>query len=121
MIELMVVIAIILILAGLAAGRYEQSIIRARESALKQDLFVMRQAIDQFTIDKQAAPQSLDDLVTAGYIREVPTDPITRQKNWNVTSSDILDSPDQTSTGITDVHSASDDVSPFEGTAYSSW
>jgi general secretion pathway protein G len=121
MIELMVVIAIILILAGLAAGRYEQSIIRARESALKQDLFVMRQGIDQFTIDKAAAPPSLDDLVSAGYIREIPTDPITRQKNWNVTSSDLLASPDQTTTGITDVHSASDEASPFEGTAYSSW
>jgi general secretion pathway protein G len=121
MIELMVVIAIILILAGIGAGRYEQSIIRSKEAVLKQDLSVMRQAIEQFTLDKEAAPQSLDDLVTAGYIREVPTDPTTRRKDWVTVQSDVLLSPEQVTTGVTDVHSASDQNSPFEGTAYASW
>jgi general secretion pathway protein G len=121
MIELMVVIAIILILVTIGAGKYEQSIVRSREAVLKQDLSVMRQAIEQYTLDKQAAPQSLDDLVTAGYLREIPVDPITRKKDWVTVQSDVLLSPDQTVTGITDVHSASDQNSPFEGTAYSSW
>jgi len=113
--------AIILVLATIGAGRYEQAIVRAHEAALKQDLFVMRNAIQQYTLDKEAAPSSLDDLVTAGYLREVPLDPITRQKDWNTSSDDILLSPDQTSTGITDVHSQSDKISPFENTPYSSW
>ena len=92
----MIVMAIILILATLGAGRYEQAIIRAHEAALKQDLFVMRNAIQQYTLDKEAGPNSLDDLVSAGYLREIPRDPITRQKEWTTSSDDILASPDQT-------------------------
>ena len=121
LLELMIVISIIAILATLGAGRYEQSVIRAHEAALHQDLFVMRNAIDQYTLDKEAGPNSLDDLVSAGYLREVPTDPITRQKDWNTSSDELLLSPEQTSVGITDVHSTSDKVSPFENTPYSSW
>jgi len=121
LLELMVVITIILILATLGAGRYERSVTRAREATLKQDLFVMRQAIQNYTSDKEAGPSSLDDLVSSGYLRAVPEDPITKQKDWRTESSDLLSSPQETSIGITDVHSASDDVSTFEGTAYSSW
>jgi general secretion pathway protein G len=121
LLELMIVMAIILILATLGAGRYEQSIIRAHEAALKQDLFVMRNAIQQYTLDKEAGPNSLDDLVSSGYLREIPRDPITKQKEWMTSSDDLLASPDQTAPGITDVHSASDAISPFENTAYSSW
>ena len=121
MLELMIVITIILILLSLAAGNYQQSVVRAREAALKQDLFVLRQAIEQYTLDKQQAPQSLDELVSAGYLREVPLDPITRQKDWRVVYEDVLLSPEQTGTGITDVHSSSEKVSPFEGTPYSTW
>jgi general secretion pathway protein G len=121
MLELMVVMAIILILATIGAGQYQKSILRAKEAALKHDLFVMRQAIDQYTLDKEQAPQSLDDLVSAGYMREIPMDPLTRRKEWNTTSEEVLSTPDQTATGITDVHSTSDAVSPFENTAYSSW
>ena len=109
LLELMIVMAIILILATLSAGRYEQATIRAHEAALKQDLFVMRNAIQQYTLDKEAGPNSLDDLVSSGYLREIPRDPITRQKEWATSSEDILSSPDQTSVGITDVHSTSDD------------
>lgn len=121
LLELMIVMAIILILATLSAGRYEQATIRAHEAALKQDLFVMRSAIQQYTLDKEAGPNSLDDLVSSGYLREIPRDPITRQREWATSSEDILSSPDQTSVGITDVHSTSDEISPFENTPYSSW
>lgn len=119
--ELMIVITIILILLGLAVGRYQQSVVRAKEAALKHNLVVMRQAIDQYTLDKQAAPQSLEDLVAAGYLREIPLDPITRQRDWRVETSDLLLTPEQTLVGIAEVHSNSDQVSPFEGTPYSSW
>ena len=122
LLEMMVVITIILILLSLATGRYQQSVLRAKEASLKQDLAVMRKAIDQYTLDKLAAPQSLDDLVSAGYLREVPTDPITLKKDWLVDyETDVLFSPEQTSTGVSNVHSASDRISPFEGTAYNLW
>jgi len=126
-IELMIVITIIMILMTIAAGRYTQSLLRAKETALHQDLFVMRQAIDQFTLDKKAAPQSLDDLANSssgsgfGYLREVPVDPITREKDWSTDTCDTLLSPEQTSGGICDVHSRSGATSPFENTSYSSW
>ncbi len=121
LLELMIVITIILILIAMGAGRYDQSVARAREAALKQNLSVMRHAIEQYTLDKQAAPQSLEDLVGAGYLREIPTDPMTRKKDWRVDYEDVLLSPDQSGTGITDVHSSSDRLSPFENTPYSTW
>jgi general secretion pathway protein G len=121
LLELMVVIAIIIVLATLGAGRYEQTVVRAREATLKQDLFVMRQAIQNYTSDKEAGPTSLDDLVSAGYLRAIPMDPITRQKNWITESTDLLISAQQTAVGITDVHSASGNISPFEITSYSEW
>jgi general secretion pathway protein G len=121
LLEVMIVIAIILILLGLAAARYDQSIQRAKEAVLHSDLKVIREAIDNFTLDKQAAPQSLDDLQQAGYLREVPLDPITRAKDWDPVFDNIVLSPDQVTTGMVDVHSHSSRTSPFEGTAYSSW
>src|SRR5579862_6653852 len=90
LLELMVVIAIIIVLATLGAGRYEQTVTRAREATLKQDLFVMRQAIQNYTSDKEAGPTSLDDLVNTGYLRAIPVDPITRQKDWITESTDLL-------------------------------
>lgn len=121
LLELMIVITIILVLLAMGMGRYEQSVLRSKEAALRQDLFVMRNAIEQYTLDKQAAPQSLDDLVSGGYLREVPVDPMTRQKDWRVDYENVVLSPEQSGTGITDVHSSSDRVSPFERTPYSSW
>lgn len=122
LIELMVVVAIILILAGIASVRYDRSIQRAKEAALHHDLSVLRGAIEQYTLDKEQAPQSLDDLVSAGYLRTIPADPVTGAKDWVTQSSDVLLSPDEASGGgISDVHSASDKVSPFEGTPYNSW
>jgi general secretion pathway protein G len=121
LLELMIVITIILILIAMGAARYERSVIRAREAVLKQDLIEMRKAIEQYTLDKQAAPQSLDDLVSAGYLREIPTDPITRKKEWKVDYENVLLSPEQSTAGVTDVHAMSDQVSPFENTPYNSW
>ncbi|HUI74839.1 MAG TPA: prepilin-type N-terminal cleavage/methylation domain-containing protein [Candidatus Acidoferrum sp.] len=121
LIELMIVITIIFILLGIAAANYSKAVLRAREAVLHSDLQEMRKAIDSYTLDKEAAPQSLDDLVSAQYLRDVPTDPITQKKDWVPVFQDVILSPDQTTTGITDVHSSSDQVSPFEGTAYSSW
>jgi len=121
LLELMIVVTIILILLSLGAGRYQQSVLRSKEAALKQNLFVMRQAIEQYTLDKQQAPQSLEDLVSAGYLRDIPNDPLTGKKDWRVDVQDVLLSPDQTETGIVDVHSGSEKISPFEGTPYGSW
>jgi general secretion pathway protein G len=120
LIELLIVISIILILVGIAAGSYQRTIVRSRETVLKQDLVEMRKAIDNYTMDKQAAPQSLDDLVP-DYLRLLPEDPITHAKDWVPDVESVVLSPDQAGTGITNVHSASDKVSPFEGTAYNTW
>ncbi len=121
LLELMIVITIILILITIGAGHYQRSLLRAKEAALHHDLRVMREAIEQYTLDKQTAPQSLDDLVSAGYLREIPTDPITRRKDWRADFENVLLSPEQSGTGITDVHSTSESVSPFENSPYSSW
>jgi len=118
--ELMIVISIMMILMAIAIPMYNQSILRARESVLRQDLFTLRQVIDQYTLDKQKAPQSLDDLKQAGYIREIPVDPMTGQANWEVAQEDVLMAADQQEPGISDVHSASGAIST-DGTAYSSW
>src|SRR5450755_1370586 len=101
LIELMIVITIIFILLGMAAGRYDRSVHRAREASLKTDLQVMRQAIDNYTMDKEAAPQSLDDLVNSQtpYLREIPMDPITHAKDWHTDFGDLALSPDQTNSG----------------------
>ena len=87
---------------------------------LKQDLQEMRKAIDNFTMDKQAAPQSLDDLAPQ-YLHVIPVDPITNSKDWLPVVDSVVLTPDQASSGITDVHSASDKVSPFENTPYNTW
>lgn len=121
LIELMVVISIIVILLSLAIPNYQSSILHAKETALHDDLYTMRSLIDQYTLDKQKAPTSLDDLVQAGYLKELPKDPFTNARDsWVPVTDDSLMSPDQTDPGIVDVHSGSDQVSS-EGTAYSSW
>jgi len=119
--ELMIVITIILILMALGAGRYQQSVLRAKEVALKQTLNVMRKAIDNYTLDKQQAPGSLEELVSAQYLREIPVDPITGRRDWRVVFEDVSLSPEQTGAGITDVFSTSDKISPTEKTPYSTW
>jgi general secretion pathway protein G len=120
MIELMIVMAILSILVGMAALIYDKVIRHAREAALKQDLQTMRHAIDNYTLDKQQAPQSLQDLVDAHYLREVPNDPVCRTNDWEVHIGDTVLSPDQTSTGVDDVHSGCQQTA-LDGTPYTTW
>lgn len=120
LIELMIVISIILILVGIAAGMYQQAIRRARESVLKQDLQTMRTAIDNYTMDKLQAPQSLNDLADAHYLRDLPIDPFTQQRDWVPHFGDTIISPEQTGTGVDDVHSNSDKTGS-DGTPYNTW
>jgi len=119
LLELMIVISIIIILAAVALPQYQKTIMHARETVLRDDLFRMRSLIDQYSADKGKLPQSLDDLVTAGYMREVPTDPITEQKDWNIVTGDDPYST-ESSSGVTDIHSSSPETST-EGTPYSEW
>ena len=119
--ELMIVMAIIAILIGIAAIRYDKVVQHSKEAVLKTDLQTMRDAIDNFTLDKQAAPQSIDDLQQAGYISSVPIDPMTNAKDWVPQFDSVVLSPDQTSTGIVDVHSSSSRISPISNTPYNEW
>jgi len=120
LLELMIVISIIMILMAVAVPVYNQSIVQAREAVLRQNLSTLRNVISQFTLDKQKAPQSLDDLVQAGYLRKIPDDPMTRLPNWEVVQEDVMMAVDQQDPGITDVHSASSGTAS-DGTAYSTW
>src|SRR4029077_4597463 len=121
LIELMIVISLILILVSISIPVYNQSILRAKESVLKQDLFQLRSLISQYTLDKQKAPQSLDDLVQAGYIKQIPNDPMTGSNStWTVEQEDSLMSVDQQDPGISVVHSGAEQISS-DGTAYTAW
>src|SRR5258708_1431915 len=120
LLEMMIVMIIMGILLSIALPIYNQALVKARESVLRNDLFEMRKLISQYTLDKQKAPQSLEDLVSAGYIKAIPKDPITNEANWEPHQEDILLSVDQQDPGIDDVHSASNATSS-DGTAYSSW
>jgi general secretion pathway protein G len=121
LLELMIVMMIIGILAVVAIPHFVGAIKAAREAVLKEDLHVMRDAIDSYTMDKQKAPQSLDDLVQAGYLRDIPNDPMTQSKDtWVTDTSDAMYSIDETEPGISDVHSGSEDTAS-DGQPYSSW
>ncbi len=119
LLELMIVISIIIILASIALPQYQKTIMHARETVLRDDLYNFRKLLDQYAADKGKLPQSLDDLVTEHYLREVPKDPITDTKDWNVVTGE---DPYSTagSSGVIDVKSASPDTST-EGTPYSEW
>jgi general secretion pathway protein G len=120
LLELMIAISIIMILMAVAVPMYNQSIVQARESVLRSNLSTLRNVISQYTLDKQKAPQSLDDLKQAGYLREIPIDPMTRLPNWEVVQEDVMLAVDQQEPGITDVHSASSGTAS-DGTAYNTW
>ena len=119
LLEMMIVIIIMGVLMSIALPIYTTSLVRSREAVLRQDLFTLRSLISQYTLDKQKAPQSLEDLVPA-YIKVVPKDPMTNEANWEAVQEDVLLSVDQQDPGITDVHSASSAIST-DGTAYSTW
>ena len=119
LLELMIVITVIIILAAVVLPQYQKTILATREAVLREDLFKMRTLLDQYAADKQKLPQSLDDLVSGGYLRELPKDPITGQADWAVATGEDPNSSSGES-GVTDVHSASGDTSS-EGTPYSEW
>jgi len=119
LLELMIVITVIIILAAIALPQYQKTIMHTREAVLRDDLHSMRSLLDQYAADKQKLPQSLDDLVSGGYMRELPEDPITGEKDWTVTTGEDVNS-NSGEQGVTDVHSSSPDTSS-EGTPYSEW
>src|SRR3984957_4219757 len=121
LVEPMVGMLIIPLLAAIAIPAYVASIRAAREAVLREDLHVLRDAIDAYTNDKNKAPQSLDDLVSGGYLKSIPTDPVTHSNStWVPTMDDTLQSVDQTDPGMTDVHSGSDQAGS-DGQPYSTW
>ena len=119
MLELMIVISIIVILAVIAMPQYQKSVTHARETVLRDNLYQLRKAIDLYAADKGKLPQSLDDLVGAGYVRDIPLDPITGEKDWTVETGE-----DPTSLsgeqGVVNVRSSSPDPST-EGKPYNEW
>ena len=121
LLELLIVMVIIATLAAIAIPMYMRNVQAAKEAVLREDLRVMRTAINSYTVDKEKAPQSLDDLVSGGYLKAVPKDPITgRTDTWQTTQSDTLDSVDQTQGGIDDVHSGAQQAGT-DGTTYNTW
>ena len=121
LLELLIVMVIIATLAAIAIPMYMRNVQAAKEAVLREDLRVMRVAINSYTVDKEKAPQSLDDLVTGGYLKAIPKDPVTgRTDTWVTSQTDTLSSIDQTQGGIDDVHSGAQQVGT-DGTAYNSW
>jgi general secretion pathway protein G len=120
MLEMIIVISIIIILMAVAIPNYNRTVIQSRESVLRSNLSTLRSVISQYTLDKQKAPQSLDDLVQGGYLRQLPVDPMTKETNWEVVQEDVMMAVDQQEPGITDVKSASSGIAS-DGTTYSTW
>lgn len=119
LLELMIVISIIIILAAITLPQYQKTIMHTREAVLRDDLYKMRSLLDQFAADKGRLPQSLDELVSERYIRDIPLDPFTGQKDWAITTGEDPNSVSGEQ-GVTDVHSSSAEIST-EGTPYSEW
>ena len=121
LIELIIVMAIISVLVSIAVPIYQKSLLRTKESLLKNNLFTLRTVIDEYTFDKKKAPQTLEDLVSDGYLRAVPLDPVTgNNQSWRLIMEDSVSMVDQTQPGIFDVRSGSD-LRSLEGTPYAEW
>ena len=121
LIEMIIVVAMVLILLSIAVPLYARHVLRAKEAVLKEDLYTIRNAIDQFSQDKGKEPQDLSELVSAGYLRQLPKDPFTNASDsWQPVQEDVVTSVDQSQPGINDVHSGSN-LTSSEGTAYSTW
>ena len=120
LIEMMIVMAIIVILIAIAVPFYQKAITRAKETVLHSNLSAVRSAIDEYSFDKQKAPQSLQDLVKDGYLHDVPTDPITRTSDWKIIIEDAGQAVSSSEPGIYDVRSASGKIS-LDGSRYSDW
>jgi general secretion pathway protein G len=121
LLEMMIVIIIMGVLLSIALPIYNQALVRSREAVLRNDLFELRKLISQYTLDKQKAPQSLDDLVSGGYIKVIPKDPMTGETNWEPQQEEVLLTVDQQDPGIDDVHSASTAVSSDGTSTYHDW
>jgi general secretion pathway protein G len=119
LLELMIVISIIIILAAITLPQYQKTIKQTREAVLRDDLYKVRQLIDQYGADKGRLPQTLDDLVSEGYLREIPIDPFTGQRDWRPVTGDEPNSSEGTQ-GLIDIHSNSEETSS-DGTPYSEW
>jgi general secretion pathway protein G len=113
----MIVISIIIILAMIALAQYNQTVLAAREATLRDDLHQMRKLIDQYAADKGKLPESLDALVSAGYIQDIPIDPITGERDWQTETGE---NPAGDGSGIKNIRSASSDTAA-DGTSYSDW
>jgi general secretion pathway protein G len=121
MIEILVVITLIVILSSMGMVQYKNSVKRAQEAVLKENLFRMRDAIDQYYADKNKYPAGLADLVSDGYLREIPEDPMTHSKDsWQTTSAEPDANNPASTVGIYDVKSGSEETS-LDGTRYSDW
>ena len=121
LIEILIVVSIIGILVSIAVPIYTKAILRTRESVLRNNLFSIRTVLDEYTYDKQKAPQTLQDLVSEGYLRAVPIDPMVGDNtSWKIEMEDAMRSVNQTEPGIFDIHSSSDKKS-LDGSAYSDW
>jgi general secretion pathway protein G len=121
LIEMIIVMAIISVLVSIAVPMYQKSLLRTKESLLKNNIFTLRTVIDEYTFDKKKAPQTLEDLVTDGYLRAVPIDPITgTNQTWRLIMEDAISMVDQTQPGIFDIRSGSD-LKSLEGSPYSEW
>lgn len=121
LLELSIVMAVIMILVSIILPAYRTSVKRAREAVLKDDLYTMRSVIDEFTVDKQRPPESLQELVDAGYLHRIPMDPMTGStETWQVDVEDVPVPPDQTASGVVDVHSGSEDKA-LDDTTYNTW
>jgi general secretion pathway protein G len=121
LLELMIVMVVIGLLAAIAIPSYTNNIRNAKEAVLKEDLHTMRTAIDSYTVDKQKAPESLDDLVQAGYLKSMPVDPFTKRSDtWIPSQDDTLSTIDQTQSGIDDVHSGAQ-LTASDGSSYNTW
>ncbi len=120
LLELMIVISILVILALIAMAQYNRTVLAAREATLREDLFTMRKMIDQYAADKGKLPQSLDDLRSAGYIHDIPVDPMTDAADWQV---EFGEDPGSTGgeQGVVNVRSSSGEVSSDGSTRYSEW
>ena len=121
LIEMMIVMAIIVILIAVAVPFYQKAIIRAKETVLHSNIRAIRNSIDEYSYDKQKAPGSLQDLVSAGYLHDVPNDPITQTRDWNIIMEDAGQAVNPSEPGIYDIRSKSGKTSPLDGTRYSDW
>jgi general secretion pathway protein G len=121
LVELMIVMTIIGILAVIAIPSYIRAVQKAKEAVLREDLHTMRTAIDSYTVDKEKAPDTLDDLVQAGYLKTIPKDPMTSSTDtWITGQSDTMTDINETQGGMDDVHSGSESIAS-DGTTYNTW